>query len=157
MFELVSISISAITLASVVFTGRLLSRQTKVAQMHSARTLQLELFRIAYESPSLRSVHGLRSMQEQDFRTKTYRNMWFMYYQMNYLTGAVSESAVRAFVSAELFAEQSGLDWWAQARDFLKAEAASDRKLLKFMSIVDQEYLSIERPVEQVHQPKNIE
>ncbi len=133
--------LAAIALCVVAYSAWLQVRQTQVSQLQSARTLQLELLRMAIERPEYRSVLGddLLRLDAQRWREHIYMNLWIMYLQMAFITGALDEEGVRRILAGELFNGTAGIEYWPLARPAFQAEAAS-RRHQRFVRLVDEEH-----------------
>jgi len=129
--------LSAIALCVVALSAILQVRQTRIGQLQASRSLQLELLKMAMEKPQYRGALGdaFRLLTPTAWREHAYLNLWVMYLQMSYLTGAIGDEGVRRVVSSEVFASTAGLDFWARAAPSYTAEATG-RRHRKFLAIV---------------------
>jgi hypothetical protein len=133
--------LSAIALCGVAFATFLQVRQMHIGQLHAVRALQLELLRIAMEKPEYRAMlgDGFKSLSPAAWREHAYLNLWVMYLQMGFLTGAISEGGVRRIVHGEIFASGRGLGYWTTVEPSFRAEAAT-RKHRRFVTILCEEH-----------------
>jgi len=133
--------LSAVALCVVAFTAVLQVRQTRIGQLQASRSLQLELLRMAMDQPQFRTVLGddFKSLSPTAWREHAYLNLWMMYLQMAYLTGAINAAGVRRVALDELFANQKGIDYWAAADSSFEAEA-STRAHRRFIAILRSAY-----------------
>lgn len=133
----VSALLSALALCVVALSAILQIRQTRVGQLQASRSLQLELLRMAMEKPEYRGMlgDGFRSLTPTAWREHAYLNLWLMYLQMGYLTGAIGDEGVRRVVSSEMFASARGLEFWERAAASYLAEATG-RRHRKFVALV---------------------
>jgi hypothetical protein len=139
-FGAISALISAVALLLLAVASFLQYRQTQIAQLQAARTMQLELLKISLENPAYRLALGtaLGDKSPGEWRSHAYRNLWFMHFQMSYITGAVTEKGLRAWLEREFFADEHGLKFWECIKAAAAAEASS-RAHRVFNSMVDDE------------------
>ena len=129
--------LSAIALCMVALSALLQVRQTRIGQLQASRTLQLELLRMAMDKPEYRSVLGdeFKALTPTAWREHAYLNLWVMYLQMAFLTGAVSAAGVYRIALGEVFGSRKGLDYWTTAEPSFRAEA-STRGHKRFLGIL---------------------
>ena len=139
--NIISILLSLITLWLLLTSTMSQVNQTRINQLHSARSLQIELLRIALEVPEYRKVLGsnFSKLDTTAWRQHAYLNMWMMYLQMSFLTGSISEKGIRRVFSGEFFNGEPGINYWVKVRTVLSEEASS-RHHKKFIQIVNEEY-----------------
>lgn len=139
--NLASILLSAVTLWLLLTSTLTQMNQERISQLHSSRSLQIELLRISLEVPEYREVLGsnFSALDTTKWRQHAYLNMWVMYIQMSFLTGSISEKGIRRFFSGEFFDGKPGINYWTKTKDVLSAEASS-RQHKKFIKIVNDEY-----------------
>ena len=116
-------------------------RQTKVGQLHAVRSFQLELLRMALDNPEYREALGvdLNALNVSEWRRHAYLNLWVMYFQMNFLIGAIDEPGLRRFLSGEFFNGPLGIGYWTRSRSAIAAEGGTRRHKL-FVRITEDEY-----------------
>jgi hypothetical protein len=137
----ISALLSAVALCVLAGSTVVQASQTRINQLHSARSFQLELLRMALDNPDYRETLGvdLSKLGTQQWRHHAYLNLWMMYLQMNFLTGATDEQGARRFLSAEFFNGPLGLEFWKRARAAFEGES-STRQQRRFFRVVDEEY-----------------
>ena len=145
MIEVLTLGVSLVTLAVLTLTGLYLRAQTRIAQYQAARSHQLALIELALHRPELRTVFGDFQESDDEWRIRAYRNLWFMQYQMTYLTGEATETMVRNTMRNRLFQADAGREWWRWARDFYETDAGNSRALRRYFKIVDSEYENLVR------------
>jgi hypothetical protein len=113
---LVPILISSIALVAVMASLLLQIRQLRTSQAEVFRTLQVEIARMAFESPEI-IVDPTDPVRADPimFRTHIYLNLMVMYWRAAFLLGNMNEAGLRHAV-ATLFTVRSRCDWWAMAR-----------------------------------------
>lgn len=133
--------LAALALCVLAASALLQVSQTRVTQIQAARTLQLELLRVAIAEPEYRAAFGsdYTSLDEKTWRLHAYLNLWLMYWQMAYLTGALDTQGVVRLLSAELFAGEAGITYWPLARPAFVAEAKTFSSK-RFLALVDKAY-----------------
>jgi hypothetical protein len=134
----VSALLSALALCVLAATSALQVRQMKISQLHAARSIQLELLRLAIDEPNFRVALGdtFAEKSEEQWRMHAYLNLWTMHFQMAYLTGAIGDEGVKAWLREELFGSKHGLDFWKTARGAYLAERTTARHK-QFAHLVD--------------------
>lgn len=133
--------LSGLSLFILAIGGIYQVRQIQIAQLHSARSMQLELLRMSLESPHYRAALGdpFQAKSEEEWRLHAYLNLWTMYFQMAFLTGAIEAEGVRSWVRTELFNSDHGRNFWRDARAAYLSEQKS-RKHKTFFNILEDEY-----------------
>lgn len=133
------------------------SRQTTISQLQAARTLQLELFKMAYEHPDLQeSWSRSLDLPYPEWRKRSYMNLVFMYLRMGYVMHETTDESLRRTM-ANRFKIQMGREYWSDARLAYGTEA-KNRRDRRFFEIADQEYQKaiqsppLEEPVESTTQ-----
>jgi hypothetical protein len=134
--------LAALALCALAVSIRLQVRQTRVSQLQAARTMQLDLIRMAIQDPEYRRVLGqeLLDLGMTRWKEHTYLNLWIMYLQMAYLTGAYDDTGIRRVLTDEFFNGASGLRYWPVARKAFDAEATT-RRHRRFFDLVEAAYL----------------
>lgn len=137
----ISALISAISLFILAIGSLLQSRQTEIAQLQAARVMQLELLKLSLQNPAYRHALGehIGEKSSGEWRAHAYLNLWMMHFQMSFITGAINEEGLRAWLRREFFGGKPGLDFWYEIKSAAKSEA-STRKHRQFIAIVDGEY-----------------
>lgn len=117
------------------------ARQTKATQLQAARTMQLELFALAYNHPDLQAGWS-RSIDVPypEWRKRTYINLVFQYLRMSHLIGELPDRDLRRAL-ANRFKTQLGRDYWSSAQEAMTS-AATGRRDRKFVEIANREYLT---------------
>jgi Family of unknown function (DUF6082) len=115
------------------------ARQTTIAQLQAARTLQLELLKLAYEHPDLqegwsRSV----DLPYAEWRKRTYMNLVFMYLRMNYVMRNTTDADLHRMMSNR-FRTRPGREYWADAHAAFSA-GVNNRRDKRFFDVTESEY-----------------
>lgn len=137
----ISALISAISLFILSIGSVLQARQTQIARLQSARMMQLELLKLSLQNPAYRLALGdeFGNKSAAEWRIHAYQNLWVMHFQMAFITGAIEEAGLRAWLQRELFGSQHGMDFWQKIRSSARAEASTP-KHRQFIDIVDGEF-----------------
>jgi len=136
--------LSGVALCVLAVSVRVQVQQTTVSQLQAARSMQLDLIRMAVEDPEYRAVLGedLMSLGSSRWKEHTYLNLWIMYLQMAYLTGAFDDDGVRRALKGEFFNGVAGRRYWPVARVAFRAEA-STRQHSRFLLLVEETYQDV--------------
>lgn len=138
VYGLTSAILSGFAFLSIFVTLTYQVRQTATTQQQAARSMQLELYRLAYEYPDLKQGWRDDDLPHSEWRLRTYINLIIMYLRMLYLTGAINERELRRTL-ANRFRTQPGKDFWRSSRSAFMDTYAT-RKEKKFVIIADEEY-----------------
>ncbi len=140
MLDLVTLLVASATLAVLVWTARFLRSQIQVSRELSLRAHHLELVRLSLEHQGLvrAVVPDVDGMGEQ-LPLMAYRNLWFMYFQLGFTTGGLSEDGLRRALSRMIFINQDSLDWWSETKVILRDEATDSRQYQRFIDIAEDE------------------
>ncbi|WP_328472278.1 DUF6082 family protein [Actinoplanes sp. NBC_00393] len=136
-------------LASAVLSGAALltialslvhqANQTRIAQKQASRTMQLELFRLAYQYPDLQEVWAKEAgIPHGQWRKDTYRNMIFMYLRMLYAMRESNDASLRRMMTNR-FKSRPAREYWAATRG-AHAAAINGRRDRRFFALTDEAY-----------------
>jgi hypothetical protein len=133
--------LAGIAFCALAVSIRIQTKQTRVSQLQAARSMQFDLIKMAIQDPDYRAVLGndLLHLGERRWKEHTYLNLWIMYLQMAYLTGAYDEDGIRRALREEFFNGQPGLDYWPVARGAFRAEAMT-KEHSRFYNLVEEAY-----------------
>jgi hypothetical protein len=138
--------LSGLALAAIGISLFFQSRQTRIAQLQAARTLQLELFKLAYEHPDLQEGWSPRvDVPYLEWRKRSYMNLVFMYLRMNYIMGGTTDAELHR-IMANRFKTRPGRDYWITSRQVFSA-GAQGRRDRRFFKVAESEYQkSVQHP-----------
>ena len=135
----VSAVLAGLALVAIAFSLAYQARQTRIAQLQSARSMQVELFALAYEYPELRAGWSAGGDVPFDrWKVRSYMNLVFQYLSMDHQMGTLSDAGLRRNMSNR-FSTQLGRDYWATARSAWEISATNRRKR-RFYRIADEAY-----------------
>src|SRR4051794_39044323 len=135
--QAVSIALSLVALIAAVASLALQASDLFASRHQTLRGTQLELVRMAIEDPIVYLGYEPTEEQRNRFANRGFVNVLMKYFEMGFLTGALSETEIRNQVS-ELFANSGPRQAWAAFRDSWQIEATS-RKRRRFVEIVEHE------------------
>jgi hypothetical protein len=136
---LTATAISALALLGVAISVREQVRQTRITQMQSVKSHQLELFRVAYEYPELQAGWSRTvDRPKEEWRLRTYVNLVFGYLQMGYAIGHIPDGDVKRLL-ANRFRTRLGRDYWASS-GYAFRDSATTRRAKRFYRFAEKEY-----------------
>lgn len=146
----ISAIVSGVALCFIAGSSVLQVRQTQISQLQAVRSMQLELLRMSLENPKYREALGkdIDGQTDESWRLQAYMNLWLMYFQMAFLTGAIEERGLRSWLKTELFNSDRGIEFWKGGRETFGAEASS-RRHRAFVRIINEEYSEREKLMRQ--------
>lgn len=125
----------AILAAALIFQ----IRQTRIAQLQVARTIQNELIKLALTDNYLAEAWGpVQAFPEHQRRRFTYLNLVFKYFQTGYVIGEFTEATARRTLSNR-FKYELGRAFWKEARSSFKNDA-NGRRQRAFYRLAEEEY-----------------
>lgn len=140
-YGVASATLSALALCAVAVSTVIQARQARATQLHAARSLHLELLRFAIDRPSYRAAlgAGFELLDDDEWTSNAYVNLWMMYLKTAFLTGSINEPGLRRILREEIFAGGPGRTYWAAIRSAMAAEADT-RSARRFVAIADEEF-----------------
>jgi hypothetical protein len=131
--------LSGLALLTIAISLSYQSRQTTISQLQAARTLQLELFKMAYEHPDLQeSWSSSLDLTYPEWRKRSYMNLIFMYLRMGYIMHETTDDSLRRAM-VNRFRTQMGREYWSDARWAFGIDVKNHRDR-RFYQIAEQEY-----------------
>lgn len=139
-YDAVAALITALALGGVTAALFVQIREVRISQEQAARTLHIEMTRMAIENSDLYPILGTGKAGAQGARLHTYLNLWIAYWLSLYRLGYLNDLEVRICVTEQIFRYAAGRDMWKMNRQGYAA-GATDRRTRQFWRIVDSEYL----------------
>ena len=136
--------LAAGALVAVAYSTRLQSKQTRIIQLQSVRSMQFDLVNRALDDPRLAAtfVDVVTDDQVLDqFRSRMYISMRLRFLQFSYLAGELSAPSLQAHLRGEVFRARAVRCYWEKEADRW-AEAAVSRSEKRFVQIVHSAYQS---------------
>ena len=146
-YQAASALVSATALCALATSLWYQVKQTRVSQNEAARSLQLDLVKMALDDPVFSAAVGWNTTDDIHARLSrqhVYLNQWFMYMQMNFETDGLSESGIRSILQDEFF-QGLGVEFWRQSRHRYIGEADRSANKKRFVEIVDSEFQDFEQ------------
>jgi hypothetical protein len=124
--------LSGLALCGVVLSAMLQRRQTRIAQLYTARHHQLNLAKLVLENPDSLVIDGVAAMMDPHARSMIVVNLWVANWMTAWQLGTLSESSLRMY-SARLFEAEFVRNWW-RARGASYAAGAPGRRFVKILT-----------------------
>jgi len=114
-------------------------RQVRTSQVHSVRTMQLELMRMLLADPSLRPTSSYGLDIPPDLRRRNiFTNLMLQYLAMGYEFGYFPEAAIRQEMSRQ-FNTEDARRFWREHRATFEVDIVN-RSRKRFFDVVDSAY-----------------
>jgi hypothetical protein len=139
-FTGISAILSALALTAIAYTSSLQARQVRTGQVQAVRSAQTTLMHMAILDKDLAQMFGVMESDFSLWKTTVYRNLFFMYLQMAFRVGELSEDGLRRGLSLDLLISSDAIDYWNSSRIAFVAEL-TDPLGQRFIEIVDEEVL----------------
>jgi hypothetical protein len=115
------------------------AHQTRIAQLQTTRTFQLELFKLAFDHPDLQSSWSRSvDLPYSEWRKTVYINLIFMYLRMSYVMREINDTELRRSMTNR-FHTEPGRKYWKESRQGFEA-SLNDRRDRRFFEITEHEY-----------------
>src|SRR5690349_16929975 len=125
VLSVIATLISSVALVGVAIGLMIQARQLRASQLQAARSLHVELIKLAMENPSIgTAIESDYSVEEAS--KAAYLNLFFTFMQTSYSLTALSKEAV-SLQTGRLFASEYPCVWWERARNAYTVEAATKR------------------------------
>ena len=134
---IISTLISSISLAGVVVTLFLESRQLRTSQIQASRTLNGELIRLAMDYPDIATVMGLE-ISSDDYPKYAFLGLLVDSWEIGYSLSTMSAKAVQV-QARTMFNSDYARTWWAASRKAWNEQAATKAER-EFFALIDGEF-----------------
>jgi Family of unknown function (DUF6082) len=137
----VSAVLSALALGAVAMSVAIQRRQARAEQIQAVRGFHLDLVRMQLDDlPTYLPCWGPLDLPgPQAQRRHVYTGLIFSYGSMGYGVGEISEPWLRNMVGG-MFRNEFARRYWRTARESWVASAGGNRRGLRFVAIVDDEF-----------------
>ncbi len=137
--DVLTFTVAAGTLTVLILTARFLREQTRISREIGQRGHHLELVRLGLEHPRLLStVVPDKAGAIERLTADMYRNLWFMHYQMGFITQGMTEDEIREYLARTIFVNDAALVWWSEMEDLGRGASTESRRFRRFLAIANE-------------------
>jgi hypothetical protein len=131
---------SAVGLLALAYSVHLQTRQTRLLQLQTVREMQIQIYTLPFQHPSLMSTltpDGASTFVQARTWHLVYLNLTVRYLEFAYLAGELTPNGLRQVLATEVFATSDGQRYWRTSRPLWAAERPRDPQRNRFMTIAD--------------------
>lgn len=126
--------LSALALIAIGASLVLQAREMRYSRELSERAHHLNLMKLHFEHPHLRTAHW--SPSDGDAQLNLYFNLLLSYWETLYEVGRLSDADLAGYASHDLFHREPGRHFWGQTRDH-RLEMANTRRRVRLVTTID--------------------